>query len=103
MTARNLALIATVLGLSLYIHQAQADEAAPHGHSDQPSETTTPVQATSDQPKMSQGMMDQGMMGRSALQMPQMEPARGRRLFGSKGCVVCHAIKGGRRNGCSAA
>ncbi|MCT8973691.1 cytochrome c [Microbaculum marinisediminis] len=28
------------------------------------------------------------------LTMPQMDPVRGRDLFASKGCVVCHAING---------
>ncbi|MBD1548784.1 c-type cytochrome [Roseibium aggregatum] len=28
------------------------------------------------------------------LMMPQMDPARGRVLFASKGCVVCHSING---------
>lgn len=38
---------------------------------------------------------EQGMMGRrmrTGLMMPMMNPARGRELFASKGCVVCHAI-----------
>lgn len=32
------------------------------------------------------GMMSPGLM------MPQMNPARGRKLFASKGCVVCHSV-----------
>ncbi len=28
------------------------------------------------------------------MQMPSMNPTRGRRLFVSKGCVACHAING---------
>lgn len=43
---------------------------------------------------MGQGMMGQGMMGQGMLRMPQMDPARGRKLFASKGCVACHSING---------
>jgi cytochrome c len=31
---------------------------------------------------------------RGGLMMPMMNPARGRELFASKGCVVCHAVNG---------
>lgn len=43
------------------------------------------------------GMMEGQMMGdqpSAGLLMPMMNPARGRELFASKGCVVCHAING---------
>lgn len=30
----------------------------------------------------------------SGLTMPVLDPARGRRLFAEKGCVVCHSING---------
>jgi len=40
-----------------------------------------------------QGKMGQGMMG-SDLEMPMMNSARGRQLFASKGCVVCHSVNG---------
>ncbi len=52
---------------------------------------------------MDQGMMGQGeaigqgqmmMPGMNRLMMPQMDPARGRKLFASKGCVACHAVNG---------
>jgi cytochrome c len=33
-------------------------------------------------------MMSQGVM------MPSMDPAKGRKLFAAKGCVVCHAVNG---------
>ena len=49
------------------------------------------------QPMTSQGMMDQDMPmmpGMQRLMMPQMDPARGRKLFASKGCVACHAVNG---------
>ena len=32
-------------------------------------------------------------LGRGIL-MPLMDPARGRKLFASKGCVVCHSVNG---------
>ncbi len=32
--------------------------------------------------------------GTTGLMMPQMDPARGRELFASKGCVTCHSING---------
>lgn len=34
-----------------------------------------------------------GMMGKG-LVMPSLDAARGRKLFASKGCVVCHSING---------
>lgn len=34
------------------------------------------------------GMMSTGLM------MPTMDSARGRKLFASKGCVVCHSVNG---------
>lgn len=40
-----------------------------------------------------ESMMGQGMMG-PGLMMPSMNPARGRKLFASKGCVVCHSVNG---------
>lgn len=35
-----------------------------------------------------------GMMGEGMLAMPEMDPARGRKVFAEKGCVVCHSING---------
>lgn len=37
-------------------------------------------------------MHDGAMMG--GLVVPEMDPVEGRRLFASKGCVVCHSING---------
>lgn len=37
------------------------------------------------------GMMEHDMMS-PGLMMPSMDAARGRLLFASKGCVVCHAV-----------
>lgn len=49
--------------------------------------------ATQSPAGMSGSMMGQGMMG-EGLMMPSMNPARGRTLFASKGCVVCHSVYG---------
>lgn len=35
-----------------------------------------------------------GMMGEGMLAMPEMDPARGRKVFAEKGCVVCNSING---------
>ncbi len=48
---------------------------------------------------MMQGGMVQGgqmmtMPGMDNLMMPNMDPALGRKLFASKGCVACHSING---------
>jgi len=40
------------------------------------------------------GMAGQDMMAGVNLRMPKMDPAHGRKLFASKGCVVCHSING---------
>ena len=60
--------------------------------------TALPAGATThgkrqDMPGHGGAMMESGMMGRG-LMMPRMDPARGRGLFASKGCVVCHAVNG---------
>jgi len=39
-------------------------------------------------------MMGDGSADVLMLAMPIMNPARGRKLFASKGCVVCHSING---------
>ena len=44
------------------------------------------------QQKMHKGMPM--MPGMQRLMMPRMDPARGRKLYASKGCVACHAING---------
>ena len=45
------------------------------------------------------GMMQGGkpmqpMMMSPGMMMPSMDPARGRKLFAEKGCVVCHSVNG---------
>ena len=57
----------------------------------QHSGVTSPFQ---DGMKMEPGMKGRGMMGQGMLRLPQMDPARGRKLFASKGCVTCHSING---------
>lgn len=49
----------------------------------------------SQQPEMKMDQVDgPSMLGEGMLAIPQMDSARGRRLFASKGCVVCHSING---------
>ena len=40
------------------------------------------------------GSQGQMMPGMQRLMMPDMDPARGRKLFAGKGCVACHSING---------
>jgi len=51
---------------------------------------------TVDAPPQASDTMQGEMMipGAQGLMMPQMDPARGRELFASKGCVTCHSING---------
>ncbi|HEY9038335.1 MAG TPA: c-type cytochrome [Roseovarius sp.] len=46
------------------------------------------AEADSHSMEMSGAMMATGLM------MPQMDAAKGRQLFASKGCVVCHSVNG---------
>jgi len=48
---------------------------------------------SSDQGMQSEGMM-QPMPGMSNMRMPEMNSAKGRKLFVTKGCVACHSING---------
>ena len=74
-------------------HDSKRDAAPPD------SEALETEALETDQPMMghSQGMMGQEtqmMPGMHRLMMPEMDPARGRKLFASKGCVACHSING---------
>ena len=40
------------------------------------------------------GQGGQSMMMSPGVMMPSMDPANGRKLFASKGCVLCHAVNG---------
>ncbi len=42
----------------------------------------------------SQAMSGNGFLMGNGMQIPAFDPAKGRKLFGSKGCVVCHSING---------
>lgn len=70
--------VAAVLGLALLPSAAWADN---HRHEDAPHEHSADGHAESDDEL-------------SGLMMPIMNPARGRLLFASKGCIACHAING---------
>ena len=93
MHGRQLMLMAAILGMGLLAGEARADNTAAHGHSDAPAKPAELAQGSTGQGMMGQGMMGQGMMG-PGLMMPSMDPARGRMLFASKGCVVCHSVNG---------
>jgi mono/diheme cytochrome c family protein len=93
MHRRQLVLISVILGMGLTVFEARADNTAAHGHSDAPVKPVELAQASTSQGMTGQGMMGQGMMG-PGLMMPSMDSARGRKLFASKGCVVCHSING---------
>lgn len=70
--------LAATLGLVLF---PSAGWAASHGHDDTPHEHSASGHAEPDDEL-------------SGLMMPIMNPARGRLLFASKGCVACHAVNG---------
>ena len=69
---------AAAIGLALFPSPGWADS---HRHEDTPHEHSADGHAESDDEL-------------SGLMMPIMNPARGRLLFASKGCVACHAING---------
>ena len=98
MRSRQLMLISVILGMGLIAQDAWADTTAAHGHSDALPKPAEPAQGSTGQGMMGQGMMDQGMMDHGmmgpGLMMPSMDPSRGRTLYASKGCVVCHSING---------
>ncbi len=62
-------------------------------HDDEKEETGDEAHEASHmtQPSMKQGQM-MAMPGMDNLMMPAMDSARGRKLYGSKGCIACHAI-----------
>lgn len=98
MRGRQLMLMAAILGVGLLAGEARADNTAAHGHSDAPAKPAEPSEGPAGQGMTGQGMMGQGMMGQGmmgpGLMMPSMDSTRGRKLFASKGCVVCHSVNG---------
>lgn len=69
--------IATVVGALGFVAAGHPASAASHGDMGSPEHARNMEQ-----------MMGPGLM------MPSMDAARGRKLFASKGCVVCHSING---------
>ncbi len=72
-------IVAAAIALACLAAPATADPGHPHGKP-----------ATANEPAGEAAPKRSG----TALLMPIMDPARGRKLFASKGCVVCHVING---------
>jgi len=49
---------------------------------------------TSTASTLSDAISRNGFLLENGLKIPAFDPAKGRKLFGSKGCVVCHSING---------
>jgi cytochrome c len=93
MRSRRLVLISVMLTLGVFALEARSSNTTHLGNNDAPLKAVELAQAAASQGMTGQGMMGQGMMG-PGLMMPSMDPVRGRKLFASKGCVVCHSING---------
>jgi cytochrome c len=94
MSGQHIFLTMAILGMGLAAGVARADSTTAHGHANASANSLELAQSATGQGMKGQEMMGQGMMGQGMLRMPQMNPARGRGLFASKGCVVCHSING---------
>lgn len=73
---------AAVAAFSLSVYAAAHQDASPQDG--MPLEQAGGDRAASGQSMMGQGMLD----------IPDLDPARGRKLFASKGCVMCHSVNG---------
>lgn len=81
MSNRTVFSLAVFFGASLYLVNLSVAGATMHGQND------------GSQGGAMGSTMKSGMIG-EGLTMPSMNPTRGRKLFASKGCVVCHSING---------
>jgi len=78
-------------------HQAESEQ-APEAQAATPSDEGMQGQGMQGQGMQGQGMQGQGMVqpmpGMPNMRMPEMNAAKGRELFVTKGCVACHSIHG---------
>ena len=81
MSIRILSILTLIIGTAGFQSAFSDTKAAMHGE-------------TAGTPSRVGSMPGPGMMGGDMLQMSPMDPSRGRLLFASKGCVVCHSING---------
>ena len=81
MSSHTTLVLAASLGASVYLATMSGAGATMHGQADGP------------QGGSAGSMMDGSAMG-EGLMMPSFDAARGRKLFASKGCVVCHSVNG---------
>jgi len=84
MTAASLAVSGLLFSPPSAAHQAESEQGS--------TEPQT-MMAPGDEGMQGQGMM-QPMPGMSNMRMPEMNSAKGRKLFVTKGCVACHSING---------
>lgn len=81
-------LVAVAFSAAAAAHESHVNKTAP----DPAAETLAASPTEQAMPRMDRMM--ETMPGTVNLMMPQMDSARGRKLFASKGCVTCHSING---------